>query len=357
MEINNSLVPAEFAENYQKVSKWNQPGGTVAKVLAVIAGCASIYALYLALPIILSMMTNAFNIALLAIGLWALISIVTNQKFRRMLSTAFFIICRKLTSMFVDIDPAAIIDKHVAELRVRINKISDAMGKFKGAIRAVEDEKLRRDRELKKEMEFLKAYKEKGMLGESTVHSNQANRLKELIEVLAKDLDRMNMYYDLLKDLQHYTELKAQDEENQSNILKARFKRTRDMYSAFSGMMSVINSDTSDIEEYMMASDYMMTQINQQMGAIDDALLNTDSIINDITINNSVNISKASGLLDVYEKYGIEGLFMSEEQRKELPSPSAGAIEMTDSDRDLQYVTAKRAEILKENSSARNYFN
>ena len=360
MDIKNSLVPAEFAENYQKTSKWSQPGGGLAKILTIIAGCAGVYALYLALPVILSMMTNAFNIALLAIGLWALVSIVTNKKFRRMLSTAFFIICRKLTSMFVEIDPAAIIDRHVSELKERINKIVEAMGKFRGAIRAVEDEKARRERELKKEMELLKAYKDKNMMAESTVHSNQANRLTELISLLSSDLDKMNTYYNLLRDLQNYTKLKAEDEENQSNMLKARFKRTRDMYSAFSGMMSVVNSETSDIEEYMMASDYMMSQINQQMGAIDDALLNTDSIINDIAVNNSVNISKAGGLLDIYEKFGIDGLFMTEEQRKALPSSATGTVSVsqlgiTETDRELQYAAQKRADILGESNSGRKY--
>ena len=360
MDINNSLVPAEFAENYQKVSKWSQPGGTLAKVLTVIAGCAGVYALYLALPIILSMMTNAVQIALLAIGLWALVSIVTNKKFRRMISTAFFILCRKLTSLFVEIDPAAIIDRHVSELKERINKIGDAMSKFRGAIRAVEDDKAKRERELQKEMELLKAYKDKNMLAESTVHSNQANRLTELIGLLSNDLKKMNTYYNLLKDLQHYTKLKAEDEANQADMVKARFKRTRDMYSAFSGMMSVINSDTSDIEEYMMASDYMMTQINQQMGAIDDALLNTDSIINDIAVNNSVNISKASGLLDIYEQYGIDGLFMTDEQRKALPSSASGTtpvseIGITETDRELEYANQKRVNILGENANTRKY--
>lgn len=360
MDINNSLVPAEFAENYQKVSKWSQPGGTLAKVLTVAAAGAGVYALYLALPVILSMMTNAFSIALLAIGLWALVSVVTNKRFRKMISTAFFILCRKLTSMVVEIDPAAIIDRHVEELKQRINKIGDAMGKFRGAIRAVEDDKARRERELQKEMDLLKAYQEKNMMAESTVHSNQANRLTELISLLTADLKKMNTYYNLLKDLQHYTKLKAEDEANQADMLKARFKRTRDMYAAFSGMMSVINSDTDDVEQYMMASDYMMSQINQQMGAIDDALLNTDSIINDIAVNNSVSISKASGLLDVYEKYGIEGLFMTEDQRKALSDSASGTtpvsqIGITDSDRDLEYAAQKRANIMGENTSARKY--
>ena len=360
MDNNTSLVPAEFAENYKKVSKWEQPGGTLAKVLTIIAGCASVYALYLALPIILSMMTNAFSIALLAIGLWALISVVTNKKFRRLISTAFFVVCRKLTSAVIEIDPISIIDRHVGELKDRIRQIDAAMGKFRGAIRSTEDEKARRERELQKEMELLKAYKEKNMMAESTLHSNKANRLTELVSLLKSDLDKMNKYYNMLKDLQHYTKIKVEDEENQSEMLKARFKRTREMYSAFSGMMSVINSDTSDIDEYMMASDYMLTTINNQIGSIDDALLNTDSILNDISIENGVNIGKASGLLDIYDKYGIDGLFMTEEQRKALPSSASGTVPVsqigiTDSDRDLEYATRKREELSGGSQSSRRY--
>ena len=122
--MDNNLVPVEYAETYKKVSKWDQPGGTLAKIITVVAGCATIYGLYLALPIILSLMTNAFSIACLAIGLWALVSIVTNKKFRRLISTVFFLITRKLTSLAIETDPCSILSRHVKELKEK-KRISD----------------------------------------------------------------------------------------------------------------------------------------------------------------------------------------------------------------------------------------
>ena len=358
--MDNNLVPVEYAETYKKVSKWDQPGGTLAKIITVVAGCATIYGLYLALPIILSLMTNAFSIACLAIGLWALVSIVTNKKFRRLISTVFFLVCRKLTKLAVETDPISILSRHTKQLRDKIKQISESMGKFRGAIRAMETEKARREAELKKEMELIAAYKEKNMMQDSIVHSNQAVRLKDLISTYENDLKRMNQYYNMLKDLQHYSELKVKDEEFQIDILNSKYKRTRDMYNAFSGVMSVINNDTDDYEEYLMATSYMNEQINAQLGAIDDALLNTDSILNDISIENGVNIGKASGLLDIYEKYGIDGLFMTDDQRKALPDKASGTVPVsqigiTDTDRDLEYATKKREELSNGAQSARKY--
>ena len=104
----------------------------------------------------------------------------------------------------------------------------------------------------------------------------------------------------------------------------------------------------------------MNDQINAQLGAIDDALLNTDSILNDISIENGVNIGKASGLLDIYEKYGIDGLFMTDDQRKALPDKASGTVPVsqigiTDTDRDLEYATKKREELSNGAQSARKY--
>ena len=124
MDINNSLIPAEFAENYTKVSKWSRPGGTLAKVLTVIAGCAGVFALYKALPFILSMMTNAFSIACLAIGLYALVSIVSNKKFRRMISTCFFLLCSKISQLAIETDPIAIIRRHTYNINAMATQIS-----------------------------------------------------------------------------------------------------------------------------------------------------------------------------------------------------------------------------------------
>lgn len=359
-ENNNMLVPADFQNQYTKVSKWSQPGGTLAKVLTVVAGCAGVYALYLALPVILSMMTNAFSIACLAIGLWVLISVISNKKFRKMISTLFFLLCRKITSLAIETDPCAIIDRHTEELGKRIEKIRVSMGNFRGSIRSIENDKAKSEKELQKELELLEAYRQKNMMADSTVHSNQTIRLKELIKEYENDLKKLNLYYSMLKDLEHYTTLRVQDEKNQSDMLKKRFKRTREMYNAFSGMMSVINSETSDYDEYMMASDFMLSQIDAQMGAIDDALLNADSIMTEISVSNSVNMGKANDLLDVYEKYGIEGLFMSEDQRKALPASASGTVPVsnigiTDTDREVEYVAQKRRDILGDSASSRKY--
>ena len=359
MDINNSLIPAEFAENYTKVSKWSRPGGTLAKVLTVIAGCAGVFALYKALPFILSMMTNAFSIACLAIGLYALVSIVSNKKFRRMISTCFFLLCSKITQLAIETDPIAIIRRHTTELKERLKKISDSMGKFRGAIRTVEQDKLKAERDMQRELELLEGYKQRGMQADSAVHANQVVRLKSLITDYESDLKKMNQYYNLLKDLEHYTQLHVVDEENTCDILAKKYKRTRELYNAFSGIMSVMNGQTDDYDEYMMCVDYMTEQINAQMGAIDDTLLNTDSIINDLAVSNSINLSKADSILNIYEQYGIDGRFMSEDQRKALPSSASGTVPvsnlMTDSDRDLEYASQKRSDILGENTSKKRY--
>lgn len=360
MDINNSLVPAEFAENYQKVSKWSQPGGTLAKVITAAAAGAGIYALYLALPVVLSMMTNAFAIACLAIGLWALVSLVTNKRFRKLISTGFFLICRKITSWFITIDPISILDRHAEELSKKSGQISDSMGKFRGAIRTAETDKANAERDLNKELGLLKAYKEKGLMADSQVHANQVTRLQELIQLYDADLKRMNAYYKMLDDLRHYTKLKIDDEKNQSDMLKKRFKRTREMYTAFSSMTSVLNGQTDDIEEYEMTVQYLNQTINSQLGQIDDCLLNADSIITEINVTNSANISRANDMLDVYEKYGIEGLFMSDEQRKALPNSASGTVPVsqigiTDTDRELEYAEQKRQQILGENANTRKY--
>ena len=352
--MDNNLVPVEYAETYKKVSKWDQPGGTLAKIITVVAGCATIYGLYLALPIILSLMTNAFSIACLAIGLWTLVSIVTNKKFRRLISTVFFLVCRKLTKLAVETDPISILSRHTKQLRDKIKQISESMGKFRGAIRAMETEKARREAELKKEMELIAAYKEKNMMQDSIVHSNQAVRLKDLVTDYTNSYAKMKLYYDMLKDLQHYTSLKVQDEENEVNVLSKKYEHTRQMYNAFSSMMSIANSDSDDIELYLRASDKIYADINNRLGAMDDVLLSSDSIISQIGVNNAIALNKADALLNVYENYGIEGLFMSEEERKALPASASGTTPVseltsgwTESDKELLRVKQENDKIVE----------
>ena len=354
MDNNNSLVPMNMGDQFNKVSQWSRPGGTLAKILTVAAGGMGVYALYLALPVILSMMTNAFYIALLGIAIFALVSIVTNKHFRKLISTAFFMLCRKLTGLIVDIDPVIILQRHIEKLKERVKQISESMGKFAGAIRQIEQEKQKAERDLNRELELLEGYKQAGKLQDATVHSNQAVRLKDLVTDYANSHAKMKLYYDMLKDLQHYTSLKVQDEENEVNVLSKKYEHTRQMYNAFSSMMSIANSDSDDIELYLRASDKIYADINNRLGAMDDVLLSSDSIISQIGVNNAIALNKADALLNVYENYGIEGLFMSEEERKALPASASGTTPVseltsgwTESDKELLRVKQENDKIVE----------
>ena len=353
---NNSLVPMNMGDQFNKVSQWSRPGGTLAKILTVAAGGMGVYALYLALPVILSMMTNAFYIALLGIAIFALVSMVTNKHFRKLISTAFFMLCRKLTGCIVDIDPVIILQRHIEKLKERVKQISDSMGKFAGAIRQIEEEKKKAERDLNRELELLEGYKRAGKLQDATIHSNQAVRLKDLVTDYTNSYTKMKLYYDMLKDLQHYTSLKVQDEENEVNVLSKKYEHTRQMYNAFSSMMSIVNDSDSDgeIEQYLYATDRIYQDINNRLGAMDDVLLSSDSIISQIGVNNAIALNKADSLLNVYEKYGIEGLFMSEEERKALPASASGTTPVselssgwTESDKELLRVKQENDKIVE----------
>ena len=126
------------------------------------------------------------------------------------------------------------------------------------------------------------------------------------------------------------------------------------MYNAFSSMMSIANSDSDDIELYLRASDKIYADINNRLGAMDDVLLSSDSIISQIGVNNAIALNKADALLNVYENYGIEGLFMSEEERKALPASASGTTPIseltsgwTESDKELLRVKQENDKIVE----------
>jgi hypothetical protein len=149
--------------------------------------------------------------------------------------------------------------------------------------------------------------------------------------------------------------LKVQDEENEVNVLSKKYEHTRQMYNAFSSMMSIVNSDSDDdIELYLRASDKIYQDINNRLGAMDDVLLSSDSIISQIGVNNAIALNKADALLNVYENYGIEGLFMSEEERKALPASASGTTPVselgsgwTESDKELLRVKQENDKIVE----------
>ena len=110
----------------------NQPGGKFGLFVAAVLGGIGLYFL---VPVLVGITWGLVQIACGLGILLVLIFILTNKQIKLSVSVAYFIFMRKLLGIFVKIDPIAIVERRLMDMKKKINQITKVMGDLKGYIK------------------------------------------------------------------------------------------------------------------------------------------------------------------------------------------------------------------------------
>lgn len=304
--MNNSLTSISM-EN--KVSPWEKPGGTLGMIVAGLAIGGGCIILYKILPFLISLTTNLLTLTLLVGVLAGIGFLVTNKRFRQTCSMVYFMIMRKITGLIIEIDPIAIVENKVKEMKKKILDIERQMGSLNGLNKQNERKIDEKKQQLQNQIDLLNEYNKKNKRAEAGVAERQAVRLQGAIERQMKRLEDSKKWYEILKSLKHAAELTVLDTENEVNDRKEEFESIKAQHKAFSSIMSIMKGDPDQMEDFTRAMDFMAYDITQKLGEMSNVIDETGGLLSQFAIEEGVASKKADELLQKYEANGIEGLF------------------------------------------------
>ena len=317
--MNNSIIPSNNMD--KKVSPWEKPGGTLGMIVAGLAIGGGCILLYKILPFLFSLTTNLLTLTLLVGALAGIGFLITNKRFRKTCSLVYFMIMRKITGFIIEIDPIAIVEKKVQEMKKKILEIEKQMGSLNGLNkqneRKIEDKKI----QLQRQFDLLNEYNKANKRAEAGVAERQAVRLQSSIERQIKRLNDSKKWYEILKSLKHAAELTVLDTENEVNDRKEEFESIKAQHKAFSSIMSIMKGDPDQMEDFTRAMDFMAYDITQKLGEMSNVIDETGGLLSQFAIEEGVASKKADELLKKYESNGIEGLFSAFENKELKKEP------------------------------------
>jgi hypothetical protein len=167
----------------QGKSFWARPEGTTG-MLALAGGALG---LYLALPALLvfmgglvTLLGQTIAVVVLCLVLAALLFLITNKKVQTLVKYMFKSAMRKITGLFVEIDPIGIMRSYIGELREKRETMAAGRDKLNGQIIVLERKMNENTAGYEKAMAVAKIAHEKGATGVFSVNSRQAGRLEKL---------------------------------------------------------------------------------------------------------------------------------------------------------------------------------
>jgi len=127
----SSLTPS--LSNFNPKSFWSKPEGKPGMVLMGIIALAGAYGLYLALPFIITLLTNV--IAAIALGVVALflIALIMNGTVQNVAKNIFQSLCRLIAVTYTTIDPIGILRNQLDDMENAKRELDQTIQRFAGS--------------------------------------------------------------------------------------------------------------------------------------------------------------------------------------------------------------------------------
>ncbi|MCL2650626.1 MAG: gp58-like family protein, partial [Candidatus Azobacteroides sp.] len=318
----NELVPLNNSSSakMKELTNWDKPGGKLGIVIAGLLGAAALIGLYKILPFLINLATSVLTLALLCLAIAALLWLITNKDFRRMWSIGYFMLMRKLTGIFIEIDPIAIVQRRVAMLKKKMENIQQLLGKLNGTIKESERKLKERTNEFETEVQKVKVYNEQGKSAsmEAQVSNRQVVRLQELINTYKENLTQSNKWYEILTKLYQMAQLTVNDTESEVEIRTEQFEQIKKQHSTFKSIMSVFKGDPDEVALFNNAMDYMAKDISDKLGEMEFIINSADGLMDKYEMGKILSSKQADEIISRYDQYGIDGVFTNFGEAKVL---------------------------------------
>lgn len=306
-----SQVPSD----YKPKTFWERPEGVTGQIVAVATIGAGGYLLYQILPAIITLLQNTLYAALLGVAAIALGYVITDRRFWRLGAYLYQSLMRKITQVFVEIDPIGIMQNYVVELEKKLANMGARIASLSGMIRACQEE-IRKNEGIKNTSLML--VKEASKSGKTIViaeESRQAGRMQEANVTYQDLLSKMQLLYTVLVKYQDISKFLIKDIRREIDVKKRRKQMTDAAYSAIKSAKSIINGDPDAKAMFDMANEYLANDYAMKIGEIEDFVRMSDSFVSTIDLQNGVYEAKALKMIEEWERRGDSILLGADAKR------------------------------------------
>jgi hypothetical protein len=300
----------QLSDNSKVKSFWERPEGTTGMLTMAVLGVGGFFLAQALLPSIIAVLGMAITavgqgivLAGLCAVLAAVLYILTNKKFLTLCQYAFKSVMRKVTGLFVEIDPIGIMKNYIDDLRGRQEEMDSGIEKLNGQIKICEAKVRQNATGYEKAMATAKVAQEKDMKGQFTVNARQAGRLERLNnETLIPLLKTMEINLRALRKYREVTDTVILD---LSNEVEAR-KIERDMilasHSVITAAKRIMNGDPDKKELFDQAMEFVVQDYGMKLGEIENFIETSKTFVEGLDLQNGVYEEEALKKMQQWEQ-------------------------------------------------------
>jgi hypothetical protein len=298
-------------------SFWGRPEGKTGLLfmLAILAGVG--YVLVKFLPQIVAFASSLLGLVVTLLVLGAIIYMVLDPKMRTLVNYMYKSAMRKITSVFITIDPIGILKNYVEDLQDNLKKMGEQIGVLRGQMRKLKTIQEENAQEIDYNMKL-----EKQML----LSSRKAARLKESNEKYAVLENRMSILYRVLTKMYSNSEILLEDTKDQVKLKEEERKAIRASHSAMKSAMSIISGNADKRAMFDQALEVIADDVAMKVGEMERFMEMSSSFMDSVDLQNGVFEEQGLQMLEEWEKQSTLMLMGGEKtQSLDLNAPKREA--------------------------------
>ena len=283
-------------------SFWKRPEGVTGAVFlgALILGGG--YLLAINMAAIVALLQNTLYLAILLAVLAAVVYMVLDPRMRNLVWYMYKSIMRKVTGIFVQVDPIGILKSYVEDLQSNLVKMRKQIGLLRGQMRKLQTLVEDNQRTIEEQMKMASAAKEKNMDSQVVLATRKAARLKDSNEKYNALLSKMDVMYRILKKMHQNSEILLEDTKDQVQLKEQERKAIRTSHSAMKSAMSVMSGDPDKRAMFDAAMEAITDDVANKVGEMERFMEMSSNVMNSIDLQQGIFEDEGLKMLEKWEK-------------------------------------------------------
>lgn len=281
-------------------------------VLLALLGVGLGFLVAAAIPILGALVKNTVALTLMLVGLAGLLYVVFDPRMRALIGYGYKALMRWITSLFVAVDPIAIMKSYVKELEENLHNMRRQMNQLRFQMHQLKEIIIQNEKEIQANLEL--ASQAKGMEQPKVVvlKSRKAGRLRESNMRLDELYRRMEKLYNTIQRMYDYSEILKEDIEDQVKIKEQERKAIHASSSAMRSAMNVLKGDKDKRALFEEALEATAEDVSQKLGEMERFMMVTANFMESIDLKNGVFEEKGLEMLDQLEKEALSKILDKE---------------------------------------------
>jgi len=245
--------------------------------------------------------TTIGKVALFA-SLGLIILTALDERSRNLVSYMWKSAMKKITGIFIEMNPMAILKAYVSDLKSNLKKMRKQIGKLRAQMHKLKEMIVNNQRDIKANMALASKAKRSNQEAQLILKSRKAGRLRESNLKLEDLYKRMEVLYRVLTKMHENSAILAEDIQDQVELKEQERKAMLAGHSAMKSAMSIIKGDTDKRAMFDQALEAIADDVSMKVGEMERFMEMSEDFMGSIDLQNGIFEEKGMEMLEKWER-------------------------------------------------------